>query len=255
MSFVEITIHENICSIDLNREDKRNAFHPDMIEELTQAFQKAATEQDISVVLLRGKGKSFCAGADLGWMQSMVNYSYEENIEDSKKLQAMFEALESIDVPVITYVQGHVMGGALGLLGVSDYVFSDEYTKFGFTEARLGLVPAVISPFCLKRLNLTHAKQYMMSAEVFTAKQAYEIGLVDVIGRMDEIQLQIDDLITHYKTLSQPAVKATKKLLKQIYQNQESDLVTKLTTQVISERRVSDDAQQRLKNFLTKAKK
>lgn len=255
MSFVEFNIHEQVCSIELNREEKRNAFNPDMIEELTQAFEKAKKSPDVVVVLLRGKGKSFCAGADLGWMQSMVNYSYEENLEDSQKLHKMFEALEAITVPVISYVQGHVMGGALGLLGVSDYVYSDEQTKFGFTEVRLGLVPAVISPFCLKRLNLKDSKQLMMSGEVFSAKQASEVGLVDFVGRMDEIQLQIDELIKQFKTLSLPAVKATKKLLNDINAISDLQKSSELTTKVISERRVSEDAQIRLKNFLTKAKK
>ena len=255
MSFVEFHIHEHVCSIELNREEKRNAFNPEMIEELTQAFEKAAKSPDVLVVLLRGKGKSFCAGADLGWMQSMVNYTFDENLQDSQKLHKMFEALESIQVPVISYVQGHVMGGALGLLGVSDYVYSDEQTKFGFTEVRLGLVPAVISPFCLKRLSLKDSKQLMMSGEVFTAKKASEVGLVDVVGRMDEIQQQIDELIKHFKTLSLPAVKATKKLLNDIHGLNDMEKTTQLTTKVISERRVSEDAQTRLKNFLTKAKK
>ncbi|MCH2533999.1 MAG: enoyl-CoA hydratase-related protein [Bdellovibrionales bacterium] len=255
MSFVEFNIHKQVCSIELSREEKRNAFNPEMIEELTQAFEKAAKDSEVAVVLLRGKGKSFCAGADLGWMQSMVNYNFDENLEDSHKLHKMFEALEAINVPVICYVQGHVMGGALGLLGVSDYVYSDEQTKFGFTEVRLGLVPAVISPFCLKRLNLKDAKQLMMSGEVFSAKQASEVGLVDSVGRMDEIQQHIDELIKHFKTLSLPAVKATKKLLNDINQMSDLQQVTPLTTKVISERRVSEDAQTRLKNFLNKAKK
>lgn len=253
MSYVDVHIHNQVYSIELNREDKRNAFNPEMIEELTNAFKSVSKESDVHVVVLRGKGKSFCAGADLAWMQSMVNFSYEENIEDSKNLHNMFEALENIEVPVITYVQGHVMGGALGLLGVSDYVFSDEQTKFGFTEVRLGLVPAVISPFCLKRLSLINAKKYMTSGEIFSAKTASEIGIVDSVGRMDEVQQSIDDLITHYKGLSLPAIKSTKKLLNNISQTQDLKKITEMTTQVISERRVSQDAQQRLKNFLTKA--
>src|SRR5690606_14893842 len=128
--------------------------------------------------------------------------------------------------------------------GVSDYVFSDEHTQFGFTEVRLGLVPAVISPFCLNRLKFNDAKKFMMSAEVFDSRTAQQIGLVDFVGRMDEVQKKIDELISHYKSLSLPAVKATKKLLKEIQHQSDTKSLMQQTTEVISQRRVSDDAQE-----------
>lgn len=254
MPLVKVHTKDQVFSIELDREEKRNAFNPQMIEELTDAFIKVRKDPNAQILVLRGRGKSFCSGADLGWMQSMINYSYEENILDSNKLFKMFEALESVTIPVISYAQGHVMGGALGLLALSDYVFSDEHTKFGFTEARLGLVPAVISPFCLNRLSFSNAKKYMMSAEVFSAKTAEDIGLVDFVGRIDEIHLKIDELISHFKSLSPEAVRSTKFLLNSVYQVTDSKQKMDMTSKVISERRISEDAQVRLKNFLTKAK-
>src|SRR5690606_25345597 len=128
--------------------------------------------------LLSGEGTSFCAGADLAWMKSMVDFTLEENLTDSERLFEMFEAVDRCPVPVVTKAHGHVMGGALGLLAASDVVIAEENTKFCFSEVRLGLAPAVISPFVVDKIGPFHARRWMLTAEVFSAIDALESGLV-----------------------------------------------------------------------------
>ncbi len=151
-SAVETKTQENQIIITLSRPDKRNAFEPKMILELTKIFSDLTKNpENIHSVLLQGQGESFCAGADLQWMKSMANFDFDENLADSKELFKMFETMYHCPLPLIARVHGHCFGGALGLVAVSDVAIAEESTQFCFSEVRLGLAPAVISPFILKR--------------------------------------------------------------------------------------------------------
>lgn len=250
MHFIKTNETKHFFEITLNRPEKRNAFHPQMIEELTQAF-RVASASNARAVVLTGEGKSFCAGADLEWMQSMVNYSFAENIADSEKLFEMFLTAVECDLPIITYAHGHVMGGALGLLAVSDIVALEENTKLSFSEVKLGLAPAVISPFVMRKMKMSYAHKLMLTGERFSSETAYNSGLVTEVVDESSASSAIMNLKSEFLLNGPDSVTATKKLLT-------TEFVHYLTAQkdfvceVISERRVSEEGQLGLKGFIEK---
>ncbi len=248
MKFLNIEIKNQFKIISLNRPEVKNAFHPEMIAEITQAFTETNQQKDVKAVLLKGEGTVFCAGADLGWMKEMVNYTFEQNVADSEKLWDMFEAIKNTEVPVIVKAQGSVFGGALGILACADYVYAAEATKFCFSEVKLGLAPAVISSFILRKCADGLVRPWMLSAEVFDIATAEVIGLVH--NRFFNV-LSDEDILATFSGNGLEAMKATKKLLNQI-QSANWTEQKKLTTTVISERRISTEGQERLKKFFDK---
>lgn len=239
---------QHILEVQLNRPEKRNAFHPEMIEELTAVFKDLG---DARVVLLKGQGRSFCAGADLDWMKDMKSYSLEENRKDSEKLYRMFAALRDCPIPVVGHVQGHVMGGALGLLALCDIAAAEDGTQFCFSEVKLGLVPAVISPFVVSKVFSGRVRRWMLTAEAFSAHEALEEGLVNYVG--DEIGVQnfVGEILERFKFLGPEAVKDTKYLLRGLPVWDEQKIFQE-TTRVIAERRVSPEGQEGLSSFFEK---
>lgn len=236
--------------VSLNRPAVKNAFHPEMIQELTNYFQQIANQENIHMVVLKGEGSIFCAGADLNWMQKMVHYNYEENLQDSEKLWDMFAAVQNCEVPVVGFVQGAAYGGALGLIACCDYVVADEKTQFCFSEAKLGLVPAVISGFIVQKIADAFVRPLMISAEVFQARRALEIGLVHDVK--DFTQMTLAECLKKFTSNGPIAMKETKKLLNKLRQPMGWQHQKQLTTQVISQRRMSPEGQERLKKFIEK---
>ncbi|MCB0422656.1 MAG: enoyl-CoA hydratase/isomerase family protein [Bdellovibrionales bacterium] len=253
MSSIIYKEENEIATITLSRPEKRNAFGPEMIEELTAAFTRAE-KGHCRLLVIKGEGKSFSAGADLEWMKSMVGYSFEENKADSEKLFEMFYAGRSCSLPIIALVQGHVMGGALGLLAICDYVLCEENTKLAFSEVRIGLAPAVISPFVLEKGYGGRLKEWMLSGKVFSAKEAKKAGLVTEVGTFKELEMSLSELIVHFQTLAPVAVRETKRLIRAIAEIPSFTQTKQMTTQVISERRVSEEGQEGLASFFEKRK-
>lgn len=243
---IEDANNSDINYLYLNRPEVKNAFHPEMIEEITHFFR---TIKNKKLIILKGEGSVFCAGADLNWMKSMVNYSFEENIQDSEKLWDMFEAIMNSSCVTVGIAHGAVFGGALGLLAACDYVFSESKTKFCFSEVKLGLAPAVISSFIQKKCSKSHARALMLSAEVFDTEKAILLGLVH---KKFENQLDESAIVDMFASNGIEGMYATKDLLNQLAKNPAWSEQKKLTTRVISERRMGPEAQARLKNFLTK---
>lgn len=251
MSFLNINNQGDITVVELNRPQFKNAFNPEMISEITETFNQLSLDKNIRAVVLKGSGSAFCAGADLNWMKSMVNFSFDENKADSEKLWNMFEAIAFCEAPVIGLVHGAAYGGALGLIAACDYVIAEEQTQFCFSEVKLGLSPAVISAFILRKCADAFVRPYMLNAEVFDAHRAYHIGLVHLIKNMDQAELEINKFLK----LGLQAVRETKKLLNNIEKSKNDNswqLQKKMTTEVISERRMSAEGQERLKAFLQK---
>lgn len=248
MKFLKIEDKDNFKIVTLNRPEVKNAFHPEMIEEITETFLKFNDDKNLRAVLIKGEGNIFCAGADLNWMKEMVNYTFEQNVSDSEKLWDMFEAIKNCEVPVIAKVQGSVFGGALGILACADYVFSTENTKFCFSEVKLGLAPAVISSFVMRKCTQSQIRPLMLSGEIFDAAAAEVVGLVHRRFHSDILDQVILEEFTENGV---EAMRETKKLLNQI-SNASWAEQKKLTTTVISQRRTSIEAQTRLKKFLEK---
>jgi methylglutaconyl-CoA hydratase len=247
-----LEVVNRVATVSLNRPDVRNAFHPSMIRELTEVFTVLGSRKDLSVVLLRGEGKSFCSGADLGYMKSMAAFSFEENEKDSQQLFGMFWALRSCPHPIVGRLHGHVMGGALGLAALCDVAVAVEATQFCFSEVRLGLAPAVISPFVLERMSPSYARRYMLTGEIFGTEEAIQSGLIHFAGSEVLVDSHLVELINSMCQNGPEAARSTKALLRSISETSEWSRKREMTTKVIAERRVSAEGQEGLKSFLEK---
>lgn len=248
--FVKVEEKNELFSIRLNRPDVRNAFHPEMIQQLTEAFAKA-THSKARAVFLTGEGPSFCAGADLEWMKSMKNFSLQENAKDSEKLFTMFETARNCLLPIVCRIQGHVMGGATGLVAVSDLVAAESTTRFCFSEVKLGLAPAVISPFILRKMNMSQARELMLTARIFSAEEAQVGGLINFQGSPQEVDQYLRSQLQLIFASGPEAVRATKQLINTVTQPLLNGLKEQ-TAKVIAERRVSHEGQEGLRAFFDK---
>ncbi len=250
-SFLSVSEVENVCYVRLNRPDVRNAFNPEMIDELTETFSRVGKRKDLIALVLMGEGKVFCAGADLQWMKMMVNYTFEENKIDAQTLFRMFEAVTFCGLPVISVVHGAAYGGAIGLVACSDYVIAETSTDFCFSEVKLGIAPAVVSSFILRKCSLAHVMPAMLSGENFQTSDAKTMGLVTRICGDGEGPQQLASVIAMFKQCGPEALRETKKLLNEVktlsWQEQ-----AERTSKVIADRRISSEGQEGLKSFLEK---
>lgn len=251
MSFIETAQVGPVLNVSLNRIDIHNAFNPKMIEEITGIFKSAEKLNGVRAIYLKGNGKSFCAGADLEWMKEMVKFSKEQNLIDSQKLYDMFEALRNCPLPVVTRAHGSVMGGGLGLVAASDIVAAVDGTKFCFSEAKLGLVPSVISSFVLEKVLVHYAYETMLTAELFTPEKAAKMGLIHFHGTENEVEEYIQARLELLVSNGPEAVRATKKVINFNLRNDQSDIMTE-TIRVIVERRMSEEGQEGMKSFFEK---
>ncbi len=245
-----LSFDSTIKIISLNRPEVKNAFHPQMISELKEAFLSFQSESAIKAVILKGEGSNFCSGADLNWMKEMAEYSFEKNLQDSSNLWEMFDAITQCSAPVIGVIHGAVYGGAIGLVACCDYVIAEERTHFCFSEVKLGLAPAVISSFALRKLADGFVRPYMLSAEIFQTETALRMGL---IHSLSQNLANWTEEIKKFSENGLEAMRATKKLLNQINSGLSWPEQKKITTQLISELRASPEAQARLKRFIQKS--
>ncbi len=252
MESVLLEIVGRVATVTLNRPDIRNAFNAEMIGELRDAFTSLHSRRDVSVLVLRGEGKSFCAGADLSYMSSMAGFSLDENLADAHALDEMFWALRACPQAVVARVHGHAMGGALGLLACCDLVAAVEGTQFAFSENRIGLVPAVISPYVLEKMNAGAARRYMLSAEVFTVWAAADGGLIEYAGGETDVDEFVSTVVKALAANGPEAVQVTKKMLRDLATLPSWAEKRELTTKTIAQKRVSPEGQEGLKSFLEK---
>lgn len=247
-----------VLAVTLNRPELHNAFNDEFIQELISCFDRASKRNEIRLLLLKGEGKSFCAGADLNWMKSMVNYSREENYRDSLALARVFEVLSGLPFPTMAFVQGAALGGGTGLVAACDFVMATEKAQFGFTEVHLGLVPAVISPFVLRKISASQALAYFTSGERFTAKRAQEMGLVHEIVSEEKGQEEVEKRIGFYLRSGPEAVRVAKKLVEEVSQRSKSgdpavwEEIKKYTCETISRLRTSAEGQEGMSALLEK---
>lgn len=251
MPLVVVTELDRVAFVKLDRPDVRNAFEPRMIEELTKIFSSFEKRKDLIAVALSGEGKAFCAGADLAWMKAMVNYSFEQNREDSLRLFAMFEAMARCPLPIVGLAHGAAFGGALGLIACCDFVVAEEGTQFCFSEVKLGIAPAVISAFVLRKGVPGHLRPYMLNGQVFDAHQAVMMGLVHRVVPAGEGHHELQRQVHHYNDAGPEAVREVKKLLNEL-PHLDWEAQKEKASRVIAERRVSSEGQEGLKSFLEK---
>lgn len=231
-----------VLRVTLARPDRRNAFDAALIAELRDAFSEVG---DARAVVLAGDGKSFCAGADVEWMRSSAELSYEENVQDARRLRLMLETIDGCPAPVVARVHGHALGGGVGLVACADIVVAAEGTEFAFSEVKLGIVPSVISPFALAKIGPSAARRYFVTGERFDAETAFRIGLVHEVA--DDLDAAVERLVGELLTAGPEAARHAKRLVL----DRPDGLATERR---IAERRTSDEGQEGLRAFLDKRK-
>jgi methylglutaconyl-CoA hydratase len=229
-----------VLRLTLARPDRRNAFDAGLIAELTDAF---ADVGDSRAVVLAGEGPSFSAGADVEWMRASAELTFEENLEEARRLRRMFEAIDGCPAPVVARVQGHALGGGLGLVACSDVAVASQGAAFGFTEVKLGLVPAVISPFVLAKIGPSAARRYFVTGERFDAETALRVGLVHELTGDDGLDAAVERVVGELRSAGPEAARTAKALARTPHSAEE-------TARLIAERRASPEGREGLAAFL-----
>jgi methylglutaconyl-CoA hydratase len=242
-----------VAHVRLSRPDVRNAFNAELIAALTAAFGELGADEDVRAIVLSGEGKVFCGGADISWMRASLDLSYEENVADAQRMSDMFRAIDRCPKPVIAKVHGAALGGGAGLAAVCDIVMAASDAVFGFTEAKLGIIPAVISPFVLSKIGATHARALFLSGERFDAKRAYHIGLVHEVVVADTLDVCIERVLNEILTAGPRAVAAAKALIPRVHAAT-YDESRDLTAREIARLRASEEGQEGLRAFLERRK-
>jgi methylglutaconyl-CoA hydratase len=246
---------DSVEYLTLNRPDVRNAFNEHVIAELSQwaAATRALTPGAVRAVVLAGAGKTFCAGADITWMSKTVQYTEAENVRDAEAMSRMFAALNDLPMPLIGRIHGAALGGGAGLAAVCDIVVADEAALFGFTEVKLGILPAVISPFALAKIGRSAARELFLTGARFSAARAKEIGLVHAVVPMAELDATIAEYVREILAAGPEAVAAAKALIPQVWGRRIEEAMP-VTAAAIATRRVAPEGQEGLRAFLEKRK-
>ena len=240
-----------IAWLTLARPERKNAFDAELIAALTAAVAKI--DPGSRAVVLASEGDAFCAGADLGWMKSMVDYGREKNLADSRALAAMFAALDALPMPLLARVQGAAIGGGAGLVAVADIAVASSEAVFGFTEVRLGIIPAVVSPYVVRKLGPARATALFVSGIRFDARRALEIGLVEAVGAPAELDATLEVFLDAVTAGGPQAVNAAKRLVREVAGRPAAEL-RELTVERIADLRVSAEGQEGMRAFLERRK-
>jgi methylglutaconyl-CoA hydratase len=236
-----------VATITLARPERRNAFDAEVIAGIVDALGQV--DLATRAVILRGEGDAFCAGADLNWMKGMVDYGLEQNLADSRTLAEMFRALDGLSVPLVARVQGAALGGGAGLVAMADIAVASADATFGFTEVRLGIIPAVVSPYVVRKIGPAHATALFVSGVRFDARRAYEIGLVEAVEPADELDAKVALYVDAILAGGPHAVNAAKRIVREVAGRAPSE-VRDLTIERIAALRVSAEGQEGMRAFL-----
>ncbi len=248
---LDIEHADGVLTVTLNRPEVHNAFNDELIAEAIDLFSSIDAEAT-RVVVLKGTGKNFCAGADLNWMSRMVSYTRDENVRDSSKLAKMYALINECPVPVVGRIHGAAIGGGVGLVSVCDIAIALEGTQFGLSEVKLGILPAVISPYVIGKIGETHARALFLTGERFDTERALRIGLVHrVVDTVEALDAAVYETVTQLKTSGPEAVRECKKLIAHVASHQLVDAIP-YTIEAIATRRTSEEGQEGMKAFLSK---
>ncbi len=252
-NYQHLTIaHDGIAAVvSLNRPDVHNAFNARLIEELHDAFTHLNADDSIRAVVLRGIGRSFSAGADLNWMRFNLDTTHDENVADALRMADMFRVIDTCRHPVIGRIHGAALGGGVGLTAVCDIAIAADDTRFGFTEARLGIAPAVISPFAVRKIGESHARALFLTAERFDAARALAIGLVHQVVPAAELDDAVSAALLNIGLSGPAGVQAAKRMAMTVTHIPDSE-ARELTAETIASLRVSDEGQEGIRAFLEK---
>lgn len=241
---------KGVCTLTLNRPAKHNAFDDRLIADLTAQLEALAQDDSVRVVVLTGAGESFSAGADLVWMQSMIQYDVDDNCHDAMRLASLMRALYNLPKPTIAKVNGAAFGGGLGLIACCDIAIGTVDAKFGFTESTLGIAPAVIAPFVISAIGPRQARRLFVTGEIFSGEYARELGILTSAVKRENLDAEVDKQIAMLLKGGAAAQRACKELVQ--YLSTIADHVDFYTTHLIADLRVSKEGQEGLQSFLEK---
>jgi methylglutaconyl-CoA hydratase len=239
--------------ISLNRPQVHNAMTPEMIQGLAIIFRALPRRDDIRVVVLTGKGRSFCAGADLAFMRAAADFSYEQNVADGEAIFDLMQAVDDCPKPVVGRINGAAIGGGVGLVSCCDIVVSSEKARFGLSEVRLGILPAVISPFVLAKIGEANGRELFLTGERFDAQHALRIGLVHHVAAHDQLDAQVDERVQQLLQAAPGAQAAAKELIRFVGKKPKHE-TRDYTANLIARRRASDEGREGMSAFLEKRK-
>lgn len=250
---VLVEINESVAWLSFNRPEVHNAFNAVVIQEMTEAVNRVNEDDSVRVVVLTGKGKSFCAGADLNWMREIVDYSYEQNLEESTALAEVLHMIFSLPKPTIAKVNGPAIGGGTGFLSACDIAVAAEEAVFGLSEVKIGLVPAAISPYVIRKIGESKAREYFLTGRRISAERAREIGLVNEVVPGKELSKTVDNLIGLFLTSGPEAIASCKELIFNV-PLMTMEEAKEYTAKMIAGLRISEEGQEGMAAFLEKRK-
>jgi len=242
-----------VAQIILNRPKVHNAFNSTMISELLEVFQEIKDDSFIRVVILTGKGKSFCAGADLNWMKEIINYSFDQNLKESLEIAELLHTIYSIPKPTIAKVNGAAIGGGVGFLSACDIVLAANTAKFGLSEVKIGLIPAAISPYVVRRIGESKAREYFLTGERIHAERARELGLVNHFYSPQKLEEETQNMVSQLLSSGPNAIANCKQLLFKVPQISLTE-AKEFTARMIADLRISKEGQEGMNSFLEKRK-
>jgi methylglutaconyl-CoA hydratase len=252
-STLNVSFDDGIARVALARPDVRNAFNAEMIGELAEAFTRLSAADDVRAVVLSGEGKAFCGGADVGWMRESLDLTFEQNAIDAQRMSDMFRTIDNCPAPVIARVHGAALGGGSGLASVCDIVVAADDALFGFTEVKLGIIPAVISPFVIAKIGPSNARALFLTGERFNARRAVQIGLAHDLVSIDELDARIDLTLKEILSAGPYAVRAAKQLVRNVLDASYEES-REITSHAIANQRISPEGQEGLRAFLERRK-
>ncbi|HET7698593.1 MAG TPA: enoyl-CoA hydratase-related protein [Vicinamibacterales bacterium] len=248
---LQVQLDGPIVRVTLNRPDVRNAFNEELIAELRGWAESVSAGGAARVAVLSGAGKVFCAGADLTWMSKMAAYTHEENVRDAREAARMFAALDALPIPLIGRVHGAALGGGVGLAAVCDIVVAADDAAFALTEVKLGIIPAVISPYTIAKIGRSAARELFLTGARFSAARAREIGLVHAVADPGDLDRVVAKYVNDLLTSGPEAVAAAKRLIAAVADGARTSAV-EYSIEAIAERRASKEGQEGMGAFLAK---
>ncbi len=253
MAAVNLSVERSVARVTLARPEVRNAFNAEVIGELREIFEQLAKHETVRAIVLAGEGNVFCGGADVNWMRDSLALSFDQNVGDAERMSSMFRAIDRCPHPVVARIQGAALGGGAGLAAVCDVAVASDDAVFGFTETKLGIIPAVISPFVLAKIGRSQARAYFLTGERFDAERAREIGLVHRVVPIAQLDVEVDSVVAELLASAPTAVAAAKQLVVDV-SDADYDATLSLTSNAIARQRVSPEGQEGLRAFLERRK-
>jgi methylglutaconyl-CoA hydratase len=242
-----------IARVFFNRPDVHNSFNSTTIKEVDNALEKIKADKSIRVVVLSGKGKSFCAGADIKWLREIIKYSFEQNLEESLQLAEVLHKIYMLPKATVAMVNGTAIGGGNGFLSACDIAVASKEAKFGLSEVKIGLVPAAISPYVIRRIGESKAREYFLTGKRISARKALEIGLINEVVPQEKLKKAVDEVTNLILSSGPEAIAACKELIHRVPE-MSFDEVKEYTARVIANLRISKEGQEGMASFLEKRK-